>query len=409
MSDPSTTPLPHPPLLPDPHRQPLHHHHHPVPLIQAAAAAAPPSSSSSLAREYRKGNWTIQETLILITAKKLDDERRLKTPHDPTRPACSSTASSSARTSGELRWKWVENYCWSHGCLRSQNQCNDKWDNLLRDYKKVRDYESKSQQQQHQHSHEIKHFPSYWTLNKQQRKEQNLPSNMVYEIYHAITEVLQRKQTQPQSQTQRQPQPQPQPPLALITDSSPPPLPPPPPPPVSSTPPAVSERSESSGTEHSEDDADDGSESKRRKVKNLGSSIMRSASVLARALRSCEEKKEKRHRELIELEQRRLQMEEARNEVHRQGIATLVAAVTNLSGAIHYRNPYVVEKKKKSEMGIMGMEGKRERGVGDKCGRWHGREWTGTPPLGLVYPTLLFHTLTLPPLIYAKTMIDSPQ
>ena len=95
------------------------------------------------------------------------------------------------------------------------------------------------------------------------------------------------------------------------------------------------ERSESSETEESDDDDDDdGSESKRRKVKNLGSSIMRSASVLARALRSCEKKKEKRHRELMELEHRRLQMEEARNEVHRQGIATIVAAVTNLSGAI---------------------------------------------------------------------------
>lgn len=94
----------------------------------------------------------------------------------------------------------------------------------------------------------------------------------------------------------------------------------------------IVERSESSGTEHSEDD--DGSESKRRKVKNLGSSIMQSASVLARALRSCEENKEKRHREMIELEQRRIQMEETRNEVHRQGFATLVAAVTNLSGAI---------------------------------------------------------------------------
>lgn len=94
----------------------------------------------------------------------------------------------------------------------------------------------------------------------------------------------------------------------------------------------IVERSESSeGTEQSDDD---GSESKRRKVRNLGSSIMRSASVLARAIRSCEEKKEKRHRELMELEQRRLQMEEARTEVHRQGIATLVAAVTNLSGAI---------------------------------------------------------------------------
>ncbi|RHN81438.1 hypothetical protein MtrunA17_Chr1g0199061 [Medicago truncatula] len=96
-------------------------------------------------------------------------------------------------------------------------------------------------------------------------------------------------------------------------------------------------RTESSDSEKSEDNDEDdgGSESKRRKVKNLGSSIMRSASVLARALRRCEEKKEKRHRELIELEQRRIQMEESRNEVHRQGIATLVAAVSNLSGAIH--------------------------------------------------------------------------
>ncbi|KAL2324856.1 hypothetical protein Fmac_023914 [Flemingia macrophylla] len=307
-------PLPPPPLLPS----------H---LIQGVAAVPLPSSSSTLAREYRKGNWNIQETLILITAKKLDDERRLKSSHDPTR------ASACARTSGELRWKWVENYCWSHGCLRSQNQCNDKWDNLLRDYKKVRDYESKLLPQSNQNQ---KHFPSYWTLNKQQRKEHNLPSNMVFEVYQSITDVLQRKQTQPQTQTavalvtssplQTLPPPPPPPPPL------PPPPPPPPPPPVSSSTPGVSERSESSGTEHSQED--DGSESKRRKVKNLGSSIMRSASVLAQALRSCEEKKEKRHRELIELEQRRIQMEEARNEVHRQGIATLVAAVTNLSGAI---------------------------------------------------------------------------
>lgn len=103
----------------------------------------------------------------------------------------------------------------------------------------------------------------------------------------------------------------------------------------------IVERSESSadsehGEEEEEEEEDDGggSETKRRKVRNLGSSIMRSASVLAQALRNCEEKKEKRHRELIELEQRRLQMEESRNETHRQGLATLVAAVTNLSGAV---------------------------------------------------------------------------
>lgn len=78
----------------------------------------------------------------------------------------------------------------------------------------------------------------------------------------------------------------------------------------------------------------DDSEAKPRKVRNLGSSIMRSASVIARALRSCEEKKAKRHRQMMELENRRLKMEEDRVEVNRQGIASLVSAVTNLSGAI---------------------------------------------------------------------------
>ncbi|KAI4313423.1 hypothetical protein L6164_026407 [Bauhinia variegata] len=315
---PPTLPLP---VLPDPHR------HHPVhlPLIHggATSSASPSTAPSSLAREYRKGNWTIQETLILITAKKLDDERRLKTPSTSTSTAQEGGArgvACAARTSGELRWKWVENYCWSQGCLRSQNQCNDKWDNLLRDYKKVRDYEMKSEGSPID-------YPSYWAMDKHQRKERNLPSNMVSEVYQAISEVLQRKYTQ--RTTTPQPQaafPPPLPPLA-----PPPPPPPPPQAPTTSATPAVSERSESSATEYSEDTD---SESKRRKVRNLGSSIMRSATVLARALQSCEEKKERRHRELMELEHRRLEIEETRNEVNRQGIASLVAAVTNLSGAI---------------------------------------------------------------------------
>ncbi|KEH43463.1 trihelix transcription factor ASR3 [Medicago truncatula] len=370
MSDPSTstTPLPHPSILTDQHNLPLIHS---ITTAQPPPPQPQPPSSSSSSREYRKGNWTIQETLILITAKKLDDERRLRntststsTPssssQDPNRTpntthvtSIASPSTSTSRSSGELRWKWVENYCWSHGCLRSQNQCNDKWDNLLRDYKKVRDYESKSESSPPNNNSNKDHFPSYWILNKQQRKEQNLPSNMVFEVYQAISEVLQRKQSQRNNPTPLQQHQQqglvtlassPLPALPLQTQFLPPPPPPPLPPPLplQQPPPpphapAVSERTESSDSEKSEDNDEDdgGSESKRRKVKNLGSSIMRSASVLARALRRCEEKKEKRHRELIELEQRRIQMEESRNEVHRQGIATLVAAVSNLSGAIH--------------------------------------------------------------------------
>lgn len=91
------------------------------------------------------------------------------------------------------------------------------------------------------------------------------------------------------------------------------------------------EESDSSETESSENL---GSETKRKKVRKIGSSIMQSASVLAQTLKSCEEKKEKRHQEVMELEQRRLQIEETRNEVNRKGITDLVAAMTNLSGAI---------------------------------------------------------------------------
>ncbi|BAT98762.1 hypothetical protein LR48_Vigan06g146100 [Vigna angularis] len=307
---------------------------------------------SSMAREYRKGNWTLQETLILITAKKLDDERRLKAPS-------SSSSPSSNRNSGELRWKWVENYCWSHGCLRSQNQCNDKWDNLLRDYKKVRDYEAtkSSSSSSHLSNNNQFQFQSYWTMEKHQRKEHKLPSNMLLQVYQAVTQVLQKKSHTSQLHHHHQhhfvnvvhspPQEHPQvtplltstsQPLSQTTPAASQPLlllPPPslPPRPVDSTTPPVSEGSESSGTECKNDD--ENSESKRRKFEQkLGSSIMRSASELAQALRSCEEKKEKRHQEMMELHRRGLHIEETRNQVNQQGITNLVSAVTNLTGVI---------------------------------------------------------------------------
>ena len=157
---------------------PLNPHH----VVSAAA------TSSLQSREYRKGNWTIQETLILITAKKLDDERRIKASSTPPDPS-SGAAKHHCRT-GELRWKWVENYCWSHGCLRSQNQCNDKWDNLLRDYKKVREYESRSSAAA---ASGDEHHPSYWKMEKHERKDRNLPSNMSSEVFEALNEVVHRR------------------------------------------------------------------------------------------------------------------------------------------------------------------------------------------------------------------------
>ncbi|TYI43480.1 hypothetical protein ES332_A01G173400v1 [Gossypium tomentosum] len=306
-----SNPLPPPP--PSTH----HHQHQPLNIITPATTSAT-TMTSDANREYRKGNWTIQETVTLITAKRLDDERRAK------------PSTSSPSKPGELRWKWIENYCWDHGCFRSQNQCNDKWDNLLRDYKKVRQYQSSHSQSQSSHP-----FLSYWSMERHQRKLHNLPTNMSPEVFEALNDVLQRKlntQQQPHlhqpsfSQSSEQ--------LPLKTDQNPPEI---------DAPVTVSEESDSSETESSEN-LD--SKTKRKKVRKIGSSIMRSASVLAQTLKSCEENKEKRQQQVMELEQRRLQIEETRNEVNRKGFTDLVAAMTNLSGAIqslianHYDQTY---------------------------------------------------------------------
>ncbi|XP_020594660.1 uncharacterized protein LOC110034753 [Phalaenopsis equestris] len=306
-----------------------HHHHQPLlPLSSAAAASgglsAPSPSSTVLPREYRKGNWTVHETLILITAKRLDDDRRTRSG-----ATTSSEEPSAAPRSAEQRWKWVENYCWKHGCLRSQNQCNDKWDNLLRDYKKVRDYESRAAT-----SSAAAAPSSYWSLERHERKERNLPTNLAFEVYEALTDVLSRRATLRGggSSTAAAPHSRPLP--------LPPPLPPPPPPPQQASVSGEMTPEGSSETEGSGGDGD-GSPSpppppsggKRRR--GLGSSVVRGAAELARTLMACEERKERRHRDLMELEERRLRMEENRTEMNRQAVAGLIAAVNGLSAAIH--------------------------------------------------------------------------
>lgn len=158
---------------------------------------------SNVLREYRKGNWTVQETMVLIEAKKMDDERRTRRQGE-----IISGGGGGGERSGkpaELRWKWVEDYCWRNGCMRSQNQCNDKWDNLMRDFKKVREYErkvmssSEKAEQHHHHHHRDEEVvveeeeKSYWNLEKNERKIKNLPSNMLPQIYQALLEVVERK------------------------------------------------------------------------------------------------------------------------------------------------------------------------------------------------------------------------
>ena len=215
-------------LRPHPHAH-AHAGHLTPPSPASGGPAPPPPSPASAPRDYRKGNWTLHETLILITAKRLDDDRRagaVGTAHghgSPTTPR------------SEQRWKWVENYCWNHGCLRSQNQCNDKWDNLLRDYKKVRDYESRTAAAVAGTAAApgggggAGAVPSYWSMERHERKDRNLPTNLAPEVFDALTDVLSRRAARRGGAAIAAAPP---PPLAL-----PPPPPPPPPPPAPPSPP----------------------------------------------------------------------------------------------------------------------------------------------------------------------------
>ncbi|KAI3466912.1 hypothetical protein Pfo_023575 [Paulownia fortunei] len=311
--------------------------------------------NSSEPRDYRKGNWTLQETMVLIEAKKMDDERRMKRPGD----------SSERGKPAELRWKWVEDYCWKNGCFRSQNQCNDKWDNLMRDFKKVREYEGRVAEIGGEDK-------SYWRIEKNERKENNLPSNMLPQIYEALVEVIERKgqrvvvgsggagsssanvPTVAEKSTsvlgqQSLPHPLQQPPII----QAPPMLPPFPPQAQTPAEPPTLPFPQPLPTVDSDTSEYTDSPAKRRKrgggssgregtsgaasgttLQEVGSAISKSASIIAEAIQSCEEREERRHRQMLSLHERRLQIEESKAEINRQGINGLVDAVNKLANSI---------------------------------------------------------------------------
>lgn len=66
----------------------------------------------------------------------------------------------------------------------------------------------------------------------------------------------------------------------------------------------------------------------------VGSAISKSASIIAEAIQACEEREERRHRELLSLHERRLKLEESKTEIDRQGINGLVDAINKLANSI---------------------------------------------------------------------------
>ncbi|XP_037427638.1 trihelix transcription factor ASR3-like [Triticum dicoccoides] len=297
------------------------------------------AGAMTVAREYRRGNWTLPETMLLIEAK--------KRVHSERHPA----------DLGLGRWRWVEDYCWRAGCRRSQNQCNDRWDNLMRDYKKVRAYG------EHAGAGAEAPRPSYWEMARAERKARYLPSNLLREIYEAMAEIVERRtgfsgaggpflgappppmastglvgvpmQASPLAQVQPRPLDQEETRcssessperkrLRLSLDGQ--------PGSSRSTPASAAghndrhQEPQGDDREISSDDAEEHDE--------LSGAIGQCAAILSGALESREAAEERRHREVMAVEERRSVARQARREAGEQCMAGLAAAVGQLAGSM---------------------------------------------------------------------------
>lgn len=69
-------------------------------------------------------------------------------------------------------------------------------------------------------------------------------------------------------------------------------------------------------------------------AQELGSAISKSASMIEKTLMECEENEEKRHKSLLDIEERRLKIEEAKAESSMQAINGLTEAINQLATSI---------------------------------------------------------------------------
>ncbi|GAV60193.1 Myb_DNA-bind_4 domain-containing protein [Cephalotus follicularis] len=118
-------------------------------------------------KTMRHPSWTSQETLILINAKKVV-ENRIK----------GGCRSNSPMTTEQIEPKWdsISSYCKQHRVNQRPVKYRKRWSNLLGDFKKIKSWESRTHE-------EAKLF---WRTNNECRKERKSPTFFDREVYHVL-------------------------------------------------------------------------------------------------------------------------------------------------------------------------------------------------------------------------------
>ncbi|OIW17795.1 hypothetical protein TanjilG_06480 [Lupinus angustifolius] len=115
----------------------------------------------------RYPRWTRQETLLLIEAKKMVENRD---------QLCNLTPSSILLNHTDPKWNIVSSCVQQQGVKRGPIQCRKRWGNLLTDFRKVKKYESDMKDD----------GESFWMMRSDKRKENKLPGFFDEVVYKVI-------------------------------------------------------------------------------------------------------------------------------------------------------------------------------------------------------------------------------
>ncbi|XP_026458199.1 uncharacterized protein LOC113358754 isoform X1 [Papaver somniferum] len=116
--------------------------------------------SSRITRSRLAADWTTEELITLVTE------------------AVAIDAAFSRALPSIQKWKMISDKCTALGVGRSSDQCHRKWESLLVDYKKIKDWESK------------RGLASYWSLEKERKMEHELPISFDAELFKCLDESL---------------------------------------------------------------------------------------------------------------------------------------------------------------------------------------------------------------------------
>ncbi|EFJ20529.1 hypothetical protein SELMODRAFT_418229 [Selaginella moellendorffii] len=244
-------------------------------------------------KRKRNRNWTHSEVLLLIEGKKMESEATI----DTSGASCLSR-DKMVISSGE-KWKRVVDHMKRNGIDdRDVAQCKGKWDNLLSDYKTIKGVLKKSGR------------PNYFAMSIEERRREDpsLPCYFDKDLFDRLDSFLSGR-------------------LAIVS----------PPPPAQAldhlSTSAQSTRAGKGDHDHHHELAPGSSGKKKRQqsASDVVAAIGKLTSTYMAAVASMEEKREARHREALQFERERLQIESRdRRELAAQ-LANLAVALNRVA------------------------------------------------------------------------------